>query len=125
MGSATGTARVAVDRARERGLPFGLVKLRVMRPFPSKELTEIFQGKKALGFLDRNVCFGWGSGTLFMEACSAMAAEGLNPPRVNFIGGLGGADITVKQLEGAIETVVHVADTGSTNEVHWLGIEIE
>lgn len=123
MGSATGTARVAVDQVRDKGIPFGLVKLRAFRPFPAEELVELFRGKKAVGFLDRNVCFGWGSGTLFMEASSAMAAEGLNVPRVDFIGGLGGADITLRQLNGAIQKVVDVASRSLTHEVHWLGIE--
>ena len=123
MGSATGTARVVVDQAREKGQPVGLVKLRAMRPFPSKELAEVCRGKKAVGILDRNVCFGWGSGTLFMEARSAMAMKGLTPPMVNFIGGLGGADITIHQLEDAIKTIIDIARSGATGEVHWLGIE--
>ena len=123
MGSATGTARVAVDQARDKGIPFGLVKLRAFRPFPAQELVEVFRGKKAVGFLDRNVCFGWNSGILYMEASSAIGSAGLNIPRVDFIGGLGGADITLKQLNSAIEIVVNVADRGLAHEVHWLGLE--
>ena len=32
MGSVTGTARVAIDLAREEGIPAGLLKIRALRP---------------------------------------------------------------------------------------------
>ena len=123
MGSAAGTSRVAVDRAREKGIPVGLVKVRALRPFPAKELARIAAGKKAIGILDRNVSFGWNSGTLFMEARSAFLAEGVNLPMINFVAGLGGCDIRLDQIEGCMERVVEAARTGSTQEVHWVGME--
>ncbi len=123
MGSAAGTSRVAIDRAREKGIPVGLVKVRALRPFPAKELARIAAGKKAIGILDRNVSFGWNSGTLFMEARSAFLAEGVNLPMINFIAGLGGCDIRLDQIEGCMERVVETARIGSTQEVHWVGME--
>jgi len=123
MGSATGTARVAIDHAREKGIPFGLVKVRALRPFPAKELARVATGKKAIGIFDRNVSFGWNSGTLFMETRSAFFAEKVNLPMVNFIAGLGGLDIRVDQIEDCMEKVVHAARTKLDQEVYWVGIE--
>ena len=123
MGSATGTSRVAIDHAREKGIPFGLVKLRALRPFPVKELARLAQGKKAIGILDRNVSFGWNSGTLFVETRSAFLAEKVSLPMVNFIAGLGGLDIRVDQIEECLEKVVKAARTELGQEVYWVGIE--
>ena len=36
MGSISGTAKIAVDNMRESGLSVGLLKVRLLRPFPSK-----------------------------------------------------------------------------------------
>jgi phenylglyoxylate dehydrogenase alpha subunit len=123
MGSVTGTARVAIDRAREKGMPFGLIKVRALRPFPAKELAKLARGKKAMGILDRNVSFGWNSGTLFMETRSAFMAGGVDLPMINFIAGLGGVDITVDQIEGSLEKVMETVKLGSTQSVYWLNIE--
>ena len=40
MGSAAGTAKEAVDELREQGKKVGVLKLRVFRPFPEKEIAE-------------------------------------------------------------------------------------
>jgi pyruvate ferredoxin oxidoreductase alpha subunit/phenylglyoxylate dehydrogenase alpha subunit len=123
MGSATGTARVAIDHAREKGIPFGLVKVRSLRPFPVKELARVAQGKKAIGIVDRNVSFGWNSGTLFMETRSAFLAEKVNLPMLNFIAGLGGLDIRVDQVEDCMKKVVQAGGARLDREVYWVGIE--
>ena len=39
MGSAAGTAKAAVDELREAGHRVGVIKLRVFRPFPQKEIA--------------------------------------------------------------------------------------
>jgi len=123
MGSVTGTARVAIDRARERGMPFGLLKVRTLRPFPVKEIAEAARGKKAIGILDRNVSFGWNSGTLFMEIRSAFMAERVVLPMINLIAGLGGVDITIEQIEDSLAKVMEAEKQGLTQIVHWLNIE--
>ena len=40
IGSSAGTAKVTVDALRARGIPAGLVKIRVFRPFPAEELAQ-------------------------------------------------------------------------------------
>ena len=72
MGSSTGTARVVVDKKREEGMKIGLIKLRLLRPFPRQRLAQALQGRKAVGVIDRSVCFGWNCGHLFMELKSLL-----------------------------------------------------
>ena len=40
LGSTCGTARVAADEAREQGIKAGVLKLRVFRPFPARQLRQ-------------------------------------------------------------------------------------
>lgn len=124
MGSMTGTARVAIDRAREEGLKAGLIKIRALRPFPSEVLCEAIKGKAAVGVVERNVCFGWGSGALYMEIRSALAFEREKPAIVGFIDGLGGADITLDHFKRAIEIVSQAAVGKIERPITWLGIEV-
>ena len=106
LGSCAGTAKVTVDRKREEGIRVGMVRVRMYRPFPAEQLAATLKGKKAVGVVDRDVSFGWNCGHLFVEAKAALNdLEGMRIPMLNFIGGLNGADITVKHLARAIDDV--------------------
>jgi pyruvate/2-oxoacid:ferredoxin oxidoreductase alpha subunit len=67
MGCSTGTAKVVVDRKREEGVNVGLVKVRMFRPSPRERLLKVLNGKKAVGVIDRSVCYAWGCGHNFVE----------------------------------------------------------
>lgn len=121
-GSCVGTARVVVDRKRDEGLRVGLIKIRMFRPFPRERILDALKGKKALGLVDRNVCFGWGSGALFMEVKAALFDLGTRMPLLNFIAGLSGLDITLRHMEMAIEAI-HLAAQGKPyQEITWLDL---
>ncbi|MDR1044484.1 MAG: phenylglyoxylate dehydrogenase [Candidatus Adiutrix sp.] len=115
IGSMTGTARVAVDLARERGLKVGLLKVRCMRPFPAEKIAAALAGKKAWAAADRSVSFGWNSGSLYSEAlaCAPKAA-----PHFSIIGGLGGTDISLGELSQMIDRLG--AGQFSDGETLWL-----
>jgi pyruvate ferredoxin oxidoreductase alpha subunit/phenylglyoxylate dehydrogenase alpha subunit len=121
MGSPCGTAKVVVDRWRERGIKVGLVKIRCLRPFPKERLTESLKGVKAIGVVDKNVCFGWGTGVVFMELSSAL--RGLNIPIIDFIGGLGGSDITFDHFDLIINKTLEAIEGEPEKEVYWLGLD--
>ena len=53
LNSAVGTTRVAVDELRKAGRKVGLLKLRLFRPIPHKEIAEALKGLKAIACLDR------------------------------------------------------------------------
>ena len=99
MGSAAGTAKEAVDRIRNLGKKVGLLKLRVFRPFPSQELREILSGLSAAAVLDRAFIPGALGGPLFNEVRTALYEADVKPPVFSYIYGLGGRDISVKNIE--------------------------
>ena len=123
MGSCTGTAKVVVDQKRDEGLRVGLVKVRMLRPFPWERILDVIGNKKAVGVIDRNVCFGWYCGHLFVELKAAAYNLDNRIPLMNFIGGLSGGDITLKSIARAIDDI-HLASQGETyKEVTFLDIE--
>ncbi len=116
MGSMTGAARVAVDRAREKGIAVGLLKVRLLRPFPDQRISTLLGGKRACAVVDRSVSFGRGTGILFQEV-RAVAPRVALP----FIGGLGGLDITVEDFDEVIRQTVEASKIGSApREAIWL-----
>jgi len=102
LGSTAGTARVAVDTVREQGVKAGLIKLRFFRPFPDAELAEVLGKAKSVVVLDRAASFGAPAGPLWMEVRSALYGK-TNIPIIDFIYGLGGRDIKIGELCGAIQ----------------------
>ena len=118
-GSAVGTARAVVDTKREEGIKVGLVKLRMFRPFPTERLVQALRGRKAIGVLDRSVCFGWGCGPIFMETKALTADIGI-VPMLNFIDGLANMDITKPHIERMIDDIHNASQGNAYKEVAWV-----
>lgn len=123
LGSCAGTAMVAVDKKRDDGLKAGLVRVRMFRPFPRERVTQALKNGKAVCVIDRNVCFGWNCGNLFMELKAALYGSGINVPFLNFICGLCGSDITTQLIETAIDMTDAAVKGAPYKEVTWLDIE--
>jgi len=123
LGSMTGAAREAVDRMKAAGTPIGLIKIRVVRPFPKEELRRATANLKAIGVLDRNVSFGWNTGILYQEVSSALFGQRI--ARLPFIAGLGGEDITIDMVESALGRIVDAIDTQEEAETVWLRPQLE
>ena len=70
-GAMTGTARVAVKNLSENGISADLFKLRLLRPFPNRELAEALKDKKQVIILNRACSYGVG-GTLSQEVRAAL-----------------------------------------------------
>ena len=105
MGSMTTAARRAVDAAREEGVKAGLIRVALYRPFPAEEIVEVIrrEGVSAVGVVDRAVAHGTRHGPLGLDVISALYASGLRPAVVNFIAGMGGDDVSVKDFRRMIE----------------------
>lgn len=99
IGSFTETATVTIDKLRAKGEKVGLVRLRLWRPFPFKELRETVKAAKLLIVFDRALSTGGPGGPLCSEIKAALYREKKKPNIVSFIGGLGGRDITPQQFE--------------------------
>jgi pyruvate/2-oxoacid:ferredoxin oxidoreductase alpha subunit len=118
-GSAVGTARTVIDAKRKEGIKAGLVKLRLFRPFPVERLSTVLKGKKAVGVLDRSICFGWECGPVFMELNAITRHIGIMP-MLSFIDGLANMDITKEHIAGMIDDIHSAAQGKTYQEVTWL-----
>lgn len=109
MGSAAGTAKQAVDEMREQGKKVGVLKLRVFRPFPAKEIAEVLKNCKAVAILDRCESYNGNGGPLGSEVTAGLFRHKVMIEAVNYIYGLAGRDFTVsdaiqvfEELEDAV-----------------------
>jgi len=112
--STAGTTKVVVDRLREEGLKVGLLKPRVFRPFPAKELADALSHLKAVAVMDRSISFGAmdNAGPLFLELVAALALHGVQVPMADYVYGLGGRDILPGEIEGVYRDALKMAETG-------------
>jgi len=111
LSSAAGTTKDIVDQYRDRGVKIGLLKPRMFRPFPHKEIAGALEHLKAVAVLDRSDSFG-SYGPLFSEIAVAALSMNNTPPIVNKIFGLGGRDYLPDQAEQVIDELIQIAETG-------------
>ena len=98
IGSFATKAREAVDRLREAGQAVGLVRPRLLRPYPAEQLQRLLAGKRGVAVIDQNLSMGMG-GVLHTELSSALYGKpGAPTVLLSFIGGLGGRDITPEEF---------------------------
>jgi pyruvate ferredoxin oxidoreductase alpha subunit len=98
IGSYATKARDAVDRLRRRGLRIGLVRPRLIRPFPAQPLRALLGRVKAAAVIDQNLSLGAG-GILAGEIAAALYAEPMRPLLAHYVGGLGGRDIAAAEFD--------------------------
>lgn len=119
LGSITGLCRETVDKLRGEGKKVGVLKLRYLRPFPGEEVAKAVSKAKAIGTLEKDISFGY-EGTVYTNVNSALIRQQVFLPSYNFIGGLGGRDITKDHIEGIFQ---HLEAGGET--VNFIGLEVE
>jgi pyruvate ferredoxin oxidoreductase alpha subunit len=124
LGSIAGLARTVVDALRERGVRAGLARLRYLRPFPYDELPQAIGAARAVAVLEKDISFG-GEGTVFTNVCSALYRAGLVVPALDFVGGLGGDDITEAQVETIFARLERAAAGERGPVVSFCGIDGE
>ncbi len=100
------TARPVIDALRDEGVPAGLLRLRVFRPFPARRIREILAGRKKVVVLDRNCSFGH-HGIFHQEIKSALyeLPGDRQPGLAGIIAGLGGRDVTPDDLREMLDGV--------------------
>jgi len=100
IGSAAGTSKVVIDELREKGVKAGLIKIRMFRPFPAKELAADLAKVKAIAVMDRSDSCAGSYAPLYTEITSALYTNlsGNLPKTVNYVYGLGGRDITLEHI---------------------------
>lgn len=104
-GSFTTKAKAAVERWRAQGKRVGLLRLRMVRPFPAADVTAALARCRVVGVIDQNLSPGLG-GIFFHEVAGALASQQVLPPILrSFIGGLGGKDISQAEFDHVLETL--------------------
>jgi pyruvate ferredoxin oxidoreductase alpha subunit len=101
--------KAAVQRFRARGLKVGLLRLRVLRPFPTATVAAALDGRRAVAVIDQNLAPGLG-GITYQEIAAALYASNNRPPLLSVVGGLGGKDISEAEFEAVWADLQRVAD---------------
>lgn len=111
LNSAAGTAKDVVDEFREKGIRAGLLKPRLFRPFPHREVADALKNVRALCVMDRADSFG-SFGPLYMEVAAAMMTNERKPVLINKIYGLGGRDFLPGHAELVLSELADIAKGG-------------
>ena len=118
-GSMCGTIKTVIDEKREAGIKAGLLKIRMYRPFPSEVMVKALKGKKAVGVVDRSLCFGFKGGPIYTEL-KAFETQLDGAKMVSFIDGIANTDITTANVAQMIDTTCDLAAGKDVREVTWV-----
>lgn len=116
--------KAAVKRARERGLKIGLLRVRVLRPFPDEDIRDALKGRKVTAVLDQNISVGKG-GIIYSEIASSIINERDRPLLLSFIGGLGGKNIGPGEFDFVFDVMNKAVEVGKAPPPHLLYTEDE
>ena len=126
MNSTAGTTKFVVDNLREKGIKAGLLKIRVYRPFPDKEVAQALSHLKAVAVLDKSDSLNGIGGALFEDVTSSMFVNQANVPTVNYVYGIGGRDTKADDIEKVYEDLLEISKTGSAdNPYRYFGVRKE
>lgn len=118
LGSISGLCRETADILRNKGIKAGVLRLRYLRPFPADEISEAVKNAKAVAVLEKDISFG-SEGTVFTNVNSALYSAGLSIPSYNFIGGLGGRNISMHDITDIFDKIIN-----GTQKVNFIGIGV-
>ena len=123
IGSAAGTAKDAVDELREQGKKVGLIKIRLFRPFPASEIAQALKGVKAVALMDRTESYNDCCGPIGAEVTTALYRAKSDCFAVNYVYGLGGRDVRVKDIESVYEELEKISESGEVGDAYrYLGV---
>lgn len=104
--------KAAVDAARAEGWRVGLLRLRVIRPWPAGAICDALRGRRAAAVLDQNLAPGQG-GILFQEVAASLYREDQRPRALcSFIGGLGGKNLSEGELRAIFDQTAQAGARG-------------
>ena len=113
VGSFATKAREAVDRLREAGWRAGVLRPRLLRPWPEEALRNHLLGRQAVMVVDQNLSMGKG-GVLHAELASTLYGQNSAPLLISFIGGLGGRDIGPEEFYEMAAVAAQGVEDGTT-----------
>jgi len=119
LGTIAGLARETADQLRAEGVRAGVLRIRYMRPFPAEEIASALRNAKAAAVLEKDISFG-NAGTVFTNVTAALQSAGIGIPVYNFIGGLGGRNISQNDIRD-----IYAKTQQGTARVNFIGIEVD
>lgn len=103
FGSVLGTIKDVVDEERNKNKKIGVLKIRCFRPFPKEEIVKYL--RKAKNILVIEKCLSLGNEGILANEIKAAAYDAKLKGKINsFIVGLGGKDVTKKNIRKIIQT---------------------
>jgi pyruvate ferredoxin oxidoreductase alpha subunit len=123
MGSVIGTIKDAIDEMRAEGIKVGLVKVRSYRPFPVQALRKALKDAGVIAVIEKDVSIGNEAG-LVTDLKAAFYNSKIRTPIIGFTAGLGGRDITVKDIRKIVQKVSS-AKKGIESEFEFLDLRTE
>ncbi len=127
QGTLSMSVKNGVQQLREHGKKVGFVRLKWLRPFPTEEIQSSLGHVKAVGVIDRDYSFGspYHGGVLFTEIRSALypSTVSLHPQVIGFICGLGGREVTLKDVIEMSEILLKTSKSGKIEKpTEWIGV---
>ena len=118
-GTACSTCRQALLDLRGQGEKVGMLKVKMLRPFPMERICTILGQIPKVAVIDRNCSFGVGG--IFAQEIRAALCNLIPGPQVSsYIAGLGGRDITPESVMDIYQQT-KVADQPELESV-WVGL---
>lgn len=125
LGSFATKAKQAVDQLRAAGWAVGLLRPRLLRPFPAQHFQQLLANKQGVAVVDQNISMGLG-GVLHAELASALYGQPDAPPILaSFIAGLGGRDITSEEFFAIAKETQQAVTNGRSLPARLLYTETE
>jgi pyruvate ferredoxin oxidoreductase alpha subunit len=123
LGSVIGTIKDAIDALRSEGKKVGLIKVRSYRPFPVKALRKSLKDASVIAVLEKDVSIGSEAG-LLTDLKAALYNSQIRTPVIGFTAGLGGRDITIKDIRRLVDKA-EAARKGIESEFEFLSLRKE
>ena len=126
QGAHTATARHAVRHLREKGVKVGIVKLRFVRPWPTKQVAQVLSKFKAVGVIETSTSYGGSmrGGNLLAEARASLYDCQKRPLTTSFMAGLGGDVIPLQEFYWMAKKLTDAVKAGKVEkDVYWAGLE--
>ena len=118
LSSTCGTAKMVVDDLRKKGIKVGLIKIRVFRPFPNKDIAKAIENADSVAVLDRSTSFGNYS-PVFTEVRSSLYNLKKRPNLLNYIYGIGGRNIGIDDIEKVYDDLIKEK---TSDKINFIGL---
>jgi pyruvate ferredoxin oxidoreductase alpha subunit len=107
---------------RDQGIPVGLVKIRLWRPFPFADVRQALAGSELIVVCDRALSLGGAAGPVLAEVRSAMYPLAAKPHILGYSVGLGGRDVQPEDFEKLVRHAQGEAKQGPSQEFYFYGV---